>query len=107
MNITLVQCMQFAFTVFYIDTVLSLSQVHSLSSFLEMEGYDRPPFTTNQLESFHCLVTQRLEQEKETVSQVLVRKSLYNILFDRRNIPFGPFNSTRTDSVLIQQQLCY
>uniref|UniRef100_A0A3Q1BHM8 Zinc-hook domain-containing protein n=1 Tax=Amphiprion ocellaris TaxID=80972 RepID=A0A3Q1BHM8_AMPOC len=45
--------------------------VRSLSSYLEMEGYDRTPFTTLQLESFHRHVTQRLEQEKETVSQVM------------------------------------
>uniref|UniRef100_A0A8C2ZBI7 RAD50 double strand break repair protein n=1 Tax=Cyclopterus lumpus TaxID=8103 RepID=A0A8C2ZBI7_CYCLU len=45
--------------------------VRSLSSYLEMEGYDRPPFTTLQLESFNRHVTQRLEQEKETVSQVM------------------------------------
>ncbi|XP_062262168.1 DNA repair protein RAD50 [Platichthys flesus] len=47
------------------------TQVRSLASYLEMEGYDRPPFTTLQLESFHRHVTQRLEQEKETASQVL------------------------------------
>ncbi|XP_051257670.1 DNA repair protein RAD50 [Dicentrarchus labrax] len=47
------------------------TQVRSLSSYLEMEGYDRPPFTTLQLESFHSHVTQRLEQEEETVSQVM------------------------------------
>ncbi|XP_069574315.1 DNA repair protein RAD50 isoform X1 [Brachyistius frenatus] len=47
------------------------TQVRSLSSYLEMEGYDRPPFTTLQLDSFHRQATQRLEQEKETVSQVM------------------------------------
>ncbi|XP_034461595.1 DNA repair protein RAD50 [Hippoglossus hippoglossus] len=47
------------------------TQVRSLASYLEMEGYDRPPFTTLQLESFHRQATQRLEQEKETASQVL------------------------------------
>ncbi|XP_072230751.1 DNA repair protein RAD50 [Leuresthes tenuis] len=47
------------------------TQVRSLSSFLEMEGYDRPPFSSLQLESFHQHVTQRLEQEKETLSQVM------------------------------------
>ncbi|XP_014892264.1 DNA repair protein RAD50 [Poecilia latipinna] len=44
--------------------------VRSLSSHLEMEGYDRPPFTSLQLESFHRHVIQRLEQEKETLSQI-------------------------------------
>uniref|UniRef100_A0A669E4U3 RAD50 double strand break repair protein n=1 Tax=Oreochromis niloticus TaxID=8128 RepID=A0A669E4U3_ORENI len=47
--------------------------VHSLSSCLEMEGYDQLPFTVSQLESFYHQVTQRLEQEKERVSQLLVR----------------------------------
>ncbi|KAL3999791.1 hypothetical protein ACER0C_007562 [Sarotherodon galilaeus] len=45
--------------------------VHSLSSCLEMEGYDQLPFTVSQLESFYHQVTQRLEQEKERVSQLL------------------------------------
>uniref|UniRef100_A0A3Q2D0X3 RAD50 homolog, double strand break repair protein n=1 Tax=Cyprinodon variegatus TaxID=28743 RepID=A0A3Q2D0X3_CYPVA len=45
--------------------------VRSLSSHLEMEGYDRPPFTSLQLESFHRHITQRLEQEKETLRQIL------------------------------------
>ncbi|XP_043996862.1 DNA repair protein RAD50 [Gambusia affinis] len=45
--------------------------VRSLSSHLEMEGYDRPPFTSLQLESFHRHVTQRLEQEKETLCQII------------------------------------
>ncbi|CAN9501772.1 unnamed protein product [Ophioblennius macclurei] len=47
------------------------TNVRSLSSHLEMEGYDRPPFTTSQLESFHRHVTQRLEQEKEIMSQIM------------------------------------
>nr|XP_020455506.1 DNA repair protein RAD50 [Monopterus albus]XP_020455507.1 DNA repair protein RAD50 [Monopterus albus]XP_020455508.1 DNA repair protein RAD50 [Monopterus albus]XP_020455509.1 DNA repair protein RAD50 [Monopterus albus] len=47
------------------------AQVRSLSTYLELEGYDRPPFATLQLESFHHLVTQRLEQEKDAVNQVL------------------------------------
>ncbi|XP_037544196.1 DNA repair protein RAD50 [Nematolebias whitei] len=47
------------------------AQVRALSSYLEMEGYDRPPFTSLQLESFHQHVTQRLEQEKETLNQIM------------------------------------
>uniref|UniRef100_A0A7N8YD29 RAD50 homolog, double strand break repair protein n=1 Tax=Mastacembelus armatus TaxID=205130 RepID=A0A7N8YD29_9TELE len=47
------------------------AQVRSLSSFLDMEGYDRPPFAALQLENFHRFVSQRLQQEKETNSQVL------------------------------------
>jgi len=54
-----------------------LLQVRSLSSFLEMEGYDRPPFSSLQLESFHQHVTQRLEQEKDTLGQVMVRNALF------------------------------
>uniref|UniRef100_A0A667YDL7 RAD50 double strand break repair protein n=1 Tax=Myripristis murdjan TaxID=586833 RepID=A0A667YDL7_9TELE len=44
---------------------LFLPQVRSLSSYLEFEGYDRPPFTQLQLQSFHRQVTERLDQEKE------------------------------------------
>uniref|UniRef100_A0A669F2G7 RAD50 double strand break repair protein n=1 Tax=Oreochromis niloticus TaxID=8128 RepID=A0A669F2G7_ORENI len=51
------------------------SLVHSLSSCLEMEGYDQLPFTVSQLKSFYHQVTQRLEQEKERVSQLLVRNA--------------------------------
>nr|XP_046266990.1 DNA repair protein RAD50 [Scatophagus argus] len=47
------------------------TQVRSLSSYLEMEGYDRPPFTTLQLQSFHRHVTERLERDKETINQVM------------------------------------
>ncbi|XP_061904766.1 DNA repair protein RAD50 isoform X2 [Entelurus aequoreus] len=46
------------------------TQVRLLSSQLEVEGYDRPPFTALQLESFHRHATQRLEQEKEAVALV-------------------------------------
>uniref|UniRef100_A0A3P8P6Q0 Zinc-hook domain-containing protein n=1 Tax=Astatotilapia calliptera TaxID=8154 RepID=A0A3P8P6Q0_ASTCA len=53
----------------------SVSQVHSLSSCLEMEGYDQLPFTVSQLESFYHQVTHRLEQENERVSQLLVRRA--------------------------------
>ncbi|CAL9685350.1 unnamed protein product [Knipowitschia caucasica] len=48
------------------------SQVRSLSSFLELEGYDRTPFTKLQLETFHRQVSQRLDQEKQTLSKILV-----------------------------------
>nr|XP_057943942.1 DNA repair protein RAD50 [Doryrhamphus excisus] len=47
------------------------TQVRLLSSQLEVEGYDRPPFTALQVESFHRHATQRLEQEKKTLAQVL------------------------------------
>ena len=71
---------------FILLPLLSLPQVRSLASYLEMEGYDRPPFTTLQLESFHRQATQRLEQEKETASQVLVRKSLFSILYHKQDL---------------------
>ncbi|XP_076025072.1 DNA repair protein RAD50 [Genypterus blacodes] len=47
------------------------AQVRSLSSYLDLEGYDRPPFTALQLQSFQRHITQRLEQEKAAVTQVL------------------------------------
>lgn len=78
------------------------SQVRSLSSYLEMEGYDRLPFSTLQLESFHRQVKQRLEQENQTASQVMVRnahfgywkqlnksqRAVYSILFCRYDLDF-------------------
>lgn len=66
-----------------------------------MEGYDRLPFSTLQLESFHRQVKQRLEQENQTASQVMVRnahldfwkqqksqRAVYNILLCRYDIDF-------------------
>lgn len=50
-------------------------QVRSLSAYLELEGYDRLPFSSLQLQSFHRHVSERLVQEKETVSQVMVRNA--------------------------------
>uniref|UniRef100_A0A3B4B404 Zinc-hook domain-containing protein n=1 Tax=Periophthalmus magnuspinnatus TaxID=409849 RepID=A0A3B4B404_9GOBI len=50
------------------------SQVRSLSSFLELEGYNRTPFTKMQLESFHRQVSQRLEQEKQTLGKTLEKE---------------------------------
>ncbi|XP_071752076.2 DNA repair protein RAD50 [Centroberyx gerrardi] len=47
------------------------AQVRSLSSYLELEGYDRTPFTQLQLQSFHRHVTERLDQEKETANQIM------------------------------------
>lgn len=55
-------------------------QVRSLSAYLELEGYDRPPFSSLQLQSFHRHVSERLVQEKETVSQVMVRKASLDLL---------------------------
>ncbi|XP_008330529.1 DNA repair protein RAD50 [Cynoglossus semilaevis] len=48
------------------------TQVRSLSSYLDMEGYDRPPFTSIQLRSFHNQLDERLEQEKETFNRVMM-----------------------------------
>lgn len=45
-----------------------------------MEGYDRPPFSSLQLESFNRQVTQRLDQEKKTANQVMVRNVPFNFL---------------------------
>ncbi|XP_003970804.1 DNA repair protein RAD50 [Takifugu rubripes] len=56
----------------HMDNIMTRdTQVRSLSSYLGLEGYDRPPFSDLQLDSFHRHVTERLEQEKETVSQVM------------------------------------
>lgn len=55
-----------------------------------MEGYDRTPFTTLQLQSFNRHVTERLEQEKETVSQVLVRNARFYFL-KKQNVTYSCF----------------
>uniref|UniRef100_H3DLI5 RAD50 double strand break repair protein n=1 Tax=Tetraodon nigroviridis TaxID=99883 RepID=H3DLI5_TETNG len=44
------------------------AQVRSLSSYLDLEGYDRTPFSALQLQSFHRHVTERLEQERQTLA---------------------------------------
>lgn len=61
-----------------------------MASYLEMEGYDRTPFTTLQLQSFNRHVTERLEQEKETVSQVLVRNARFYFL-KKQNVTYSFF----------------
>ena len=48
-------------------------QVRSLSSYLELDGFDRTPFDQSQLQSFHRHVTERLEQEKRATDQTVVR----------------------------------
>ncbi|XP_030649272.1 DNA repair protein RAD50 [Chanos chanos] len=45
--------------------------VRSLASYLELEGYDRTPFSERQLQSFHRQVRERQESEMEAVNQVL------------------------------------
>lgn len=49
-------------------------QVRALSSFLDMEGFDRPPFSALQLQSFHCQVRKLMDQESDTVDRMLVRR---------------------------------
>lgn len=49
-------------------------QVRALSSFLDMEGFDRPPFSALQLQSFHCHVQKQLDQERDTVDRLMVRR---------------------------------
>ncbi|XP_056450283.1 DNA repair protein RAD50 [Gadus chalcogrammus] len=47
------------------------AQVRSLSSYLELDGFDRTPFIQSQLQSFHRHVTERLEQEKRAANQIM------------------------------------
>ncbi|TTX06314.1 DNA repair protein RAD50 [Bagarius yarrelli] len=47
-------------------------QVKSLASYLEMEGYDRAPFSERQLQSFHKQVTERQDQEAEELNRILI-----------------------------------
>lgn len=45
------------------------AQVRGLASLLEMDGYDRTPFSERQLQSFHRQVQERQDKEKEAVDQ--------------------------------------
>ncbi|KAM6970762.1 DNA repair protein RAD50 [Aplochiton taeniatus] len=46
------------------------AQVRALSSYLELDGYDRTPFNERQLQSFHRQVKDRLEQDREAAKQL-------------------------------------
>ncbi|XP_048850843.1 DNA repair protein RAD50 [Brienomyrus brachyistius] len=45
------------------------SQVKALASSLEMDGYDRSPFSERQLQSFHRQVKERQDKESEAIEQ--------------------------------------
>ncbi|KAK0144377.1 DNA repair protein RAD50 [Merluccius polli] len=47
------------------------AQVRSLSSYLELDGFDRTPFSQSQLQNFHRHVTERLDQEKSAANQIM------------------------------------
>ncbi|XP_046898994.1 LOW QUALITY PROTEIN: DNA repair protein RAD50 [Hypomesus transpacificus] len=47
------------------------AQVRSLASFLDMEGYDRAPFSQHQLQSFQRQVKERLSQETDAANQIM------------------------------------
>ncbi|RXN26699.1 DNA repair RAD50 [Labeo rohita] len=47
------------------------TQVKSLASFLELEGYDRTPLNERQLQSFHRQVKERLDQDTEALNQTM------------------------------------
>lgn len=51
-------------------------QVKSLASYLEMEGYDRAPFSERQLQSFHKQVRERQDQDTEALNRVMVSSFL-------------------------------
>lgn len=47
------------------------SLVHSLARHLELDGYERAPFSDRQFDSFRRQLNVRLEQEKEAANQLL------------------------------------
>ncbi|XDV39292.1 hypothetical protein PO909_008549 [Leuciscus waleckii] len=47
------------------------TQVKSLASSLELEGYDRTPLNERQLQSFHRQVKERLDQDTEALNQTM------------------------------------
>lgn len=50
------------------------TQVKSLASSLELEGYDRTPLNERQLQSFHRQVKERLDQDSKDLNQTMVDK---------------------------------
>uniref|UniRef100_A0A671KSW9 DNA repair protein RAD50-like n=1 Tax=Sinocyclocheilus anshuiensis TaxID=1608454 RepID=A0A671KSW9_9TELE len=48
-----------------------VTQVKSLASFLELEGYDRTTLNERQLQSFHRQVKERLDQDTEALNQTM------------------------------------
>lgn len=50
------------------------TQVKSLVSSLELEGYDRTPLNERQLQSFHRQVKERLDQDSKDLNQTMVDK---------------------------------
>uniref|UniRef100_A0A671S0N6 DNA repair protein RAD50-like n=1 Tax=Sinocyclocheilus anshuiensis TaxID=1608454 RepID=A0A671S0N6_9TELE len=47
------------------------TQVKSLASSLELEGYDRTPLNERQLQSFHRQVKERLDQDSEALNRTM------------------------------------
>ncbi|XP_016392538.1 DNA repair protein RAD50 [Sinocyclocheilus rhinocerous] len=47
------------------------TQVKSLASSLELEGYDRAPLNERQLQSFHRQVKERLDQDSEALNRTM------------------------------------
>ncbi|XP_066572966.1 DNA repair protein RAD50 [Amia ocellicauda] len=47
------------------------SYVKALASYLEMDGYDRTPFSERQLQSFNAQVKERQEKDLEALNQVM------------------------------------
>lgn len=52
------------------------SLIHSLATQLELDGFERGPFSERQIKNFHKLVRERQEREAETASRLMV-----NIIF--------------------------
>uniref|UniRef100_A0A8B9R863 RAD50 homolog, double strand break repair protein n=1 Tax=Astyanax mexicanus TaxID=7994 RepID=A0A8B9R863_ASTMX len=50
------------------------AQVKSLAAYLEMEGYERTPFSERQLQSFHRQTKERQDQETEALNKIMVEK---------------------------------
>uniref|UniRef100_A0A8B9JPQ5 RAD50 homolog, double strand break repair protein n=1 Tax=Astyanax mexicanus TaxID=7994 RepID=A0A8B9JPQ5_ASTMX len=47
------------------------AQVKSLAAYLEMEGYERTPFSERQLQSFHRQTKERQDQETEALNKIM------------------------------------
>uniref|UniRef100_A0A673HPB9 DNA repair protein RAD50-like n=1 Tax=Sinocyclocheilus rhinocerous TaxID=307959 RepID=A0A673HPB9_9TELE len=51
------------------------TQVKSLASSLELEGYDRAPLNERQLQSFHRQVKERLDQDSEALNRTMEKEA--------------------------------
>lgn len=53
------------------------SLIQSLATQLELDGFERGPFSERQIKNFHKLVRERQEKEAETANQLMVNTVIF------------------------------